>query len=120
MGISREQFLSKKDVPTKSVEIDGETMRVRGLTGAERTRWERESAKDPDGARGRLVALATIQDDGAAYFKANDAAAINDLPCAYIEPLVDAIFELSGMTAEARERVGKASAPAAGSETPTS
>lgn len=120
MALTRDAFLSKREIPRKTVAIDGETMLVRGLTGAERTRWERESQKDPDGARGRLVALCAIAEDGSRVFKAGDEKAINDLPCAYIEPLVDGIFEMSGMTAEARERLGKASAPAAGSETPSS
>lgn len=122
MGLSREQFLNKKNAPTKRVIVDGEEMWVRGLKGFERTAWERDTVKDPDGARGRLVALATIQGetDYTPYFTPKDAKALNDMPSAYTEPLVDGIFECSGMTPAAKADLGKDSATADGSETSTS
>lgn len=118
--MSRESFLSKKEPPRKSLVVDGEPMIVRGLRTFERTKWERESVKDPDGARGRLVVLCTVNEDGTPFFQPKDEKVLNDMPSAYLEPLVDGIFECSGMTAEAQKALGKDSATADGSATSSS
>jgi hypothetical protein len=121
--ITRDQFLARRTraAVTKDVEVEGlGTITVRGLRSIERTKWERESAKDPDGARGFLITLCAINGDGTPKFQPEDAKALNEMLSDDTEPLVDGIFELSGMNKAARDAAGKGSAPAAGNETPTS
>ena len=68
--------------------------------------------------------IVVIHDDGQRVFTDSDAAAVGNLPAADIDVMFDAIRELSGMSSEDVEELGKPSpggqpgfSPTASSET---
>lgn len=122
-GSIRDAFLQKKSQPLAEEQVTineiGDVL-VRGFSGTGRTRWERAQAKDPDHARGSLLVECVFNLDGTKAFQPGDAGWLSDLPSLFTEPAIDAVFRLSGMTAEARAALGKPSETAGGSETPSS
>jgi hypothetical protein len=122
---ARARILNKRKAPTKDVVLCGETVTVRGLSGGERTKWERATSVDPDTARGLILVLGVVTPEGAPMFTDEDAASLNDQPSTETEDAVDAIMALSAIGSRpsgkaAQEALGKDSAPAAGSEISTS
>lgn len=103
--------------PYEDVELPGgKTMRVRGLTAAERDevefaigmrRQQRAKARKAGKRvpadipfRASLVVRATIRKDGTPIFKPGDVQRVAEMPSGVVSPLSDAIIRLSAMRAE--------------------
>lgn len=112
-----EFFSGTATCPYEDVELpDGRTMRIRGLTAAERDelemavaqrRQKRQKAvkngKQPPADipfRGALVARTAIREDSSLIFKPTDAGRVAAMPAQIVSPLADAAIRLSGMRAE--------------------
>ena len=103
--------------PFEDVELPGrQTMRIRGLTTAERDDMEtqialrrqqqqkaRKAGKRPPADipfRPSLVVRTAIREDGSLIFKLTDVRRVADMPAQIVSPLADAAIRLSGMRAE--------------------
>lgn len=117
--LTREALLQRGALPRKTVKLPimGEEVLVQGLTGAQRDQFEGESVEQKgkhrrtkfENMRARLVVLGVIDDDGKRVFQDGDAAAVGQLPAADIDVMFDAIRELSGMSQEDVDELGKPS-----------
>lgn len=115
--LTREALLQRGALPRKTVKLPvmGEEVLVQGLTGAQRDQFEGDSVVQRGkhrstnfaNMRARLVVLGVIHDDGQRVFTDSDAAAVGNLPAADIDVMFDAIRELSGMSSEDVEELGK-------------
>lgn len=90
----------KEDVPVPELG-NGACIPVWGLTVTERTRMERQNAKDPDNARRRVLEQCCRNDDGTPFFTREQANQLCLKSAAHIERLVDKGLELSGMLGNA-------------------
>lgn len=109
--LTREEILSKTKLRAELVTVAewGGTVRVRELTGAERDQYEASLVKmqkgnasadlTMDNARARLVALATIGDDGRSLFSDADVIALGKLSAAALSRVFDVAARLSKITA---------------------
>ena len=115
--IDREKLTAQTAMPEREVEIPslGDTIRVRGMSSAERDAYE-ESMISVRGkraevkmalARARLLVVCLLNPDGSQMFLPGDVKLIGDLPAALVEPAYEAAQELSGMTEEDIEDLAK-------------
>jgi hypothetical protein len=103
-----EQVLSQDDTQTDYVNVPewGYRLKVRGLMGDERDRYEtsfvtfngNQRVMNMTNARARLVALGTIDEDGKRVFTTAQAEALGKKSAAALERVFSRIQELSGMT----------------------
>lgn len=117
--LNREALLARRALPRKTVKLPvmGEEVLVQGLTGAQRDQFEGESvvqkgkhrATNFANMRARLVVLGVIDDDGQRIFQDADKDAVGQMPAADVDVMFDAIRELSGMTQEDVDELGKPS-----------
>lgn len=110
MLLTREAFLEKAKalaLPYEDHTVEGlGTVRVRGLSVAERTRFELSismgKGRDRDinirEMREKLLVLCLVDETGAALLREDDKAAIGLLPAKQVEFLFDRARSLSGMT----------------------
>lgn len=128
MLLSREQILGAEDRKTEDVAVPewGGTVRVRGLSGIERDAYELSMVQlGADGSRqtrldnlrGRLVAMACIDDEGNRIFTDADAHALGEKSAAALERVFDVARRLSGLTEDDVEELaeGFGGAPSDGS-----
>lgn len=124
MSLSRDAILGADDRPTRVVEVPewGGSVRVRGLTGAERDAYETGlMSPRPDGSvranlsnvRGRLVVLACVDDDGNRLFRDDDAKALGEKSAQALDRVFDIARRLSGLSDDDVEELaeGFGSAP---------
>lgn len=111
--LSREEILKARERRTEDVPIpewDG-AVRVRGLSAAERDRWEQSNLQERgrkggyrlrlENARARLVALTAVDvESGALLFSEEDTRALGEAEAAVIDRLYEAAARLSGITEE--------------------
>ena len=115
--------IEKVDVP----ELGG-FIYIRAMSGVERDAWEkslitgRGKRRDVDttNVRAKLVARTATDEKGQRLFDDGDAAALGNLRVDALTKLFAVAQRLSGVTDEDVEELGKHSAPAAGSDSPTS
>lgn len=117
-------------LPTERVEVPefGMTVYVRGMSGAERDAWEKtlligrgkRREVDTTNVRAKLVARTACDETGARVFTDADAEILGKSRVDILNRLFQAAQKLSGVTDEDVEELGKGSAPAAGSDSPTS
>ena len=114
MTLSREQVLALR--PTvEEVELeDHGTVRIRGLTAAERDAYEQTLVEvGPDGratvkaaqrnVRASLVVRCLVDDAGERMFADDEVEALGEIDGAVIDKLWDVARRLSGMSTEAEE-----------------
>jgi hypothetical protein len=111
MGTLRDQILAAKDLPTEEVQTDEWApfgvpfVRVRGLSAAEREKWEL-SVGETDGKkvtriREKLVQRTVVDENAQPVFELEDVKALGDLSSVVIVRLFNAARKLSGMQTEA-------------------
>ncbi len=106
--LSREDILSVQDAQTREVDIPewGGTVRVRGLTGAERDRYEaslwegrgRGRRLNLENARAKLLVLTLVDESGAPLFTRQDVDRLGAKSAAALDRLFDVAQELSGIS----------------------
>lgn len=106
--LSKSEIFAADDRKTEDVPCPewGGTVRLRGLSGAERDSYEASLQKQVGGKqvqdlrnfRARLVALAAINEDGTPLFEQNDVAALARRSSAALSRLFDVACRLSGIT----------------------
>lgn len=115
--LTREEILGVQDIATEVLEVPewGGTVKVRGLTGAERDRYENDSL-DQKGknmkvnltnARARLVALSLVDDDGKLLFTEQDVRALGRKSAAALDRIFSVAQRLSGLTQEDMDELTK-------------
>lgn len=125
--LTREAILAKKDLRREKVHVQewGGDVWVRELTGGERARYEagftdtvagdiknqdiRQRAKRFEDMRAKVIAMATVNQDGTRIFKDEDVGEINELSGAALDKLASVIMRLSGYTTDEQERIKKKS-----------
>lgn len=102
--LSRDSILSAKDFDYKDIEVPewGGTVRLRGLSAAERDNFEANLAQTQDlsNLRSRLVVLALIDEEGNRLFKDSEAKALGEKNALVIMRLFEIVRDLSGMSDE--------------------
>jgi hypothetical protein len=120
--LSKNEIFAADDRKTEDVEVPewGGTVRLRGLTGSERDRYEASTQKLVNGKpvqdlrnfRARLVALSAINEDGTLMFEQNEVAALANRSSAALSRLFDVACSLSGITDDDVEALEGNSEPA--------
>ena len=113
MGTLRDQILAAEDLPTEEVATEEwapfgvPTVRVRGLSAAEREKWERAVGDDQEGSkkvthiREKLVVLTVVDAEGNPEFTDADVKMLGQKSSVVISRLFNAARRLSGMLTEA-------------------
>lgn len=115
--LNRDRILAAQDLRFEEVEIpewEG-TVRVRGLTGAQRDQYEAEvlSAHGRRGsfelrfrqARAKLVAMSVVDAEGNLLFSEGDVAALGGKSARALDRIFDVAARLSGLTGEEVEEL---------------
>lgn len=119
--LSREAILAAPDLTFEDVAVPewGGTVRLRGLTGAERDQYEAEFLRiDTSGrkvkydmelgnARARLVALSVVDGQGQRLFDERDVEALGRKSGAALDRVYAAAKRLSGLSEEDMEELQK-------------
>lgn len=105
--LGREDILQADDILTEDVAVPewGGTVRVRGLTGAERDGFEADSVRGKGkntsvnlaNLRARLVALAVVDEHGNRLFGPADVAALGRKSAAALTRVYEVATRLSGL-----------------------
>lgn len=107
--LTRDQILQANDIQSRTIAVPewGGEVRVRGLTGTERDRYEASLLQERKGggykqnlrnARTRLVVLGCVDEQGRRLFNDGDIEALAARSAAALERVFAAIREMSGMT----------------------
>lgn len=127
MLLSREQILGAEDLGTTDVEVPewGGTVRVRGLSGAERDAFEASMVEIRgnsrkvrlENIRARLVALATVDENGERLFSDKDVEELGKKSGVALDRVWEAARNLSGLSDDDVEELaeGFEDAPSDGS-----
>lgn len=121
--LTKEAILAAEDRQTEDVAVPewGGTVRVRGLSGTERDAYEAgivlisrsgQRSVNLKNLRGRLVALACIDEEGNRLFTDEDAIALGDRSAAALERLFDVARRLSGLSDSDVEEMAEGFGPA--------
>jgi hypothetical protein len=126
---AREALLGAK-APTETVYIKAldHTFTLRGMTGAERDKFEvlcmkvegKRQKFTADNIRAKLVAFCVINDDGSRAFSEDDAAALGESRGDVLSALAAVAQRLCGIGQADIEELGKSSAEATVSSLPSS
>lgn len=122
-----------KPLPVTPVDVPelGGTVYVKEMSGIERDAWERAQVSvrgkgrnitfDPnlDNIRARLLVRCLCNEQGERLFTDADAGEVGKLPASIVVALYDAAQVICGLSQKDLEELGNASAPAAGSDSPT-
>lgn len=100
--LNRDAILAAKDFKFRDVDVPewGGTVRVRGLSAAERDSFEASVAttQDLSNLRARLVVLSLVDEEGNRLFKDSEATLLGQKNGVVINKLFDVVRELSGMS----------------------
>lgn len=125
--LSRDQILAADDIETRDVPVPewGGTVRVRGLTGKQRSdflaatvqRRGNQVAQDLTNMQAKLAAMAIVNEAGEPLFTRQDVAALGEKSGQALERVFTTAAELSGLADEAIEAMSGNSeaAPSGGS-----
>jgi len=115
--LTRDQILQVQDLPTEDVEIPewNGTVRVRGLTGAERDKFEasivtRKGNKaefNPENMRAKLVAMCVVDENGNRIFTDDDVKALGKKSASALDKIFQVAQKLSGLRPEDMEEMAK-------------
>lgn len=101
---SAADFLAAAQVRTKPARLpNGRLVRVKGLTGIERDRWERDVVKMHKGrktvnVRGLLAARSLVDSDGNRLFPEEEALKLGGAAAEALQPIWEVAQELSGFS----------------------
>lgn len=134
--LSKDDILKAEDLPTRDVEVPewGGTVRVRGLSGANRDLYQQSQLEiHPDGTavttllngRARLASLCIVDEDGNQLFSELEVGRLGQKSAAALERINAVVSELSalpGSDAEAEVEGNSEAAPSgdSGSTSPES
>ena len=115
--LSKDDILQAQDLPIERVSVpewSGEVL-VRGLTGAERDKFEasiviRKGDKaefNPDNMRAKLVALCVVDEQGNRLFSDKDVEFLGKKSAAALDRVFQVAQRLSGISPGAVEDLGK-------------
>ena len=116
--LSAEQILDAIDLPAEDVEVPewGGTVRVQGLSGTERDKFEARFVNDKGGAsparglemfRARMVAACVVDENGKRLFRSEaEIKRLGEKSASALTRVVDTARRLSGMTDEDQEELG--------------
>ncbi|ANZ42495.1 hypothetical protein BBK82_04985 [Lentzea guizhouensis] len=109
--LSRDEILSAVDITTEDVDVPewGGRVRVRGLTGTDRDRFEsamlnrngKGNARhqvNTDNFRARLVMASVVDEDGRRMFSERDVRALGEKSAAALDRVMTVAMRLSGLT----------------------
>lgn len=113
--LSRDAVLAANDAATRDVEVPewGGSVRVKGLTGVERDRYEsqlivgRGAKRDVNltNARAKLVVMSVVDAEGAQLFDVADVATLAKKSAIALQRVFDVAAELSGLDEDAMEQL---------------
>ena len=115
--LSAEQILDAIDLPAEDVEVPewGGTVRVQGLSGTERDKFEARFVNDKGGAspsrglemfRARMVAACVVDADGKRLFRSEaEIKRLGEKSASALTRVVDTARRLSGMTDEDQDEL---------------
>lgn len=112
--LSKDQIIALDDRVFENIWVErwGTFVRMKGLTAAQRDRYEASLVKESgqgkkkvtswqlENARARLVSLCLCDESGNRMFNDNEVQILSNKAADAIEPLFDAARRLSGMTEE--------------------
>lgn len=108
--LTRDQILAADDIPTEVIDVPewGGQVKLKGLTGAERDRFEQDSVqgKGKDtrmnilNIRARLVALCIVDESGKRMFNKHDIEALGKKSAQALDRVFTAAQKLSGLSDE--------------------
>lgn len=115
--LTRDQILQAADIHTEEISVPewGGEVLVRGLTGAERDRFE-ESVIEMKGkstrvkmenARAKLVAMSVVGEDGKRLFAEADVELLGKKSAAALDRVYQAAARLSGISNEDLDELAK-------------
>ena len=118
MGLTREQILGAADIQTEEVHVPewGGTVLVRGLTGAERDRFEMSMGEVTQGKRvqwrvqnirARLCVLAIVDETGKQVFTQADVPMLTEKSAAALDRVFSVASRLSGLSDQDMEELAK-------------
>ena len=115
--LSRDAILTASDIITEIVEVPewSGSVRVRGLTGAQRDRFEASMVKLRKGKqeltlenlRAHLAVLSVVDEQGCPMFDQADIEALGNKSCAALQRIWDVARRLSGLSDEDVEELTK-------------
>lgn len=115
--LTRGEILAALDLPTEDVEVPewGGCVRVRGMTGAERDRFEasvvemrgKSARVDMVNLRAKLAATCMVGEDGQRLFAEQDVEALGAKSAAALSRVFEAAQRLSGLTGADVEELAK-------------
>lgn len=127
--LTRDAILGASDIKTEDVHVPewGGTVRVKGLTAAQRDRFEADSVtgngkrRDVNliNIRARLVALSIVGEDGAQLFNPGDVKALGDKSAGALDRVFSVASRLSGIGEEDIEELGKPFEPTTSEDSPS-
>jgi hypothetical protein len=125
--LSKAAILACEDLPTTDVDVPewGGTVRVKGMTGAQRDAFEDSlfidvpsadgktiaRKQDTKNIRAKLVAASLVDAEGAALFTQAEIDTLAQKSARALSRVFEAAQRLNGMTPEAKEEAKNASAP---------
>lgn len=122
--------LAAASLPRETLEIPelGGTVTVQGMSGKQRDAWEkslivgRGKRRDvnTENVRAKLACVCLIDEQGQRLFTDEDADALGELRVDVLSRIFEVAQRLSGVSDSDLDELGKASAPAAGTDSPTS
>jgi hypothetical protein len=127
--LGRDEILGVVDLRFANVEVPewGGTVRVRGLTGAERDAYEASAVTVVDGKRtmnvrnlrAKLIVMAAVDSTGHPMFTEEDVQRLGAKSGIALERVFDTVRHLSGMTEDDMARLERDLEPGQSSETST-
>lgn len=111
--LTRDAIVAAQDLPSELVEVPewGGSVRVRGMTGAQRDAWEAEfigaraqGASVPPDWRVRRVAMCLVDEDGKRLFPDREVATLGGKSGLVIDRIDDVVVRLSGLREATPER----------------
>ena len=112
--LSKDAILGADDLPFEDVEVEswGGTVRVRGLTGTERDRFEFylaavKDAPDKVEVRAKIVGWCLVDADGKRLFTDKEVGKLGAKSGEAIDLVFDVVRRLSGMGDKAKEKAAQ-------------
>jgi len=119
--LSRDEILNAKDLKTEIVDCPewGGSVKVRGLTGGERDKWEAslyttkthgrkvEVVSNKDNIRAKLIQMTVVDDDGKLMFSPGDIETLSKKSAAPVDRIFSVAQRLSGIGADDIEELEK-------------
>jgi hypothetical protein len=119
--LNREQILTANDLRTEEVQVPewGGAVLVRGMTGAERDRYEatvvqqngKSTKVNMRNARARLVVMTVVDEDGKHLFSEADIESLSEKNAAALDRIFSVASRLSGIGDKDLDELSKNSLP---------